>query len=198
MFCWKTGRLSHKDNDKSKDLVPGRTPLIFFDRDPQHFPAVLDVYRKREIHICERTCALGKTDFSNASLPGEGLLAVIQQEFLFWGLEEVFMQPCCSLKYFPKTVSARREMEEERKEQNRNKRREREETFGDSGLGRVRMAVWDILEYPETSKDSPNKRFHGVLNYIFAVGPGGYLCLPTGSRGVHKQLPGGDLARAGA
>ena len=48
---------------------------------------LLDIYRRREIHICESSCPLTSED-----------------EFEFWGLGEIFLQPCCALKYFPKTV----------------------------------------------------------------------------------------------
>ena len=36
-----------------------------------------------------------------------------EAEFEFWGLEEIFLQPCCALKYFPRTVSAHIEKHED-------------------------------------------------------------------------------------
>lgn len=67
--------------------IPGRPPIIFFFRNPQNFQVILDIYRRREIHVCESSCPL-----------------TTEEEFEFWGLGEIFLQPCCALKYFPKTV----------------------------------------------------------------------------------------------
>ena len=36
------------------------SPVFFFDRSPQQFNVVLDVYRKKEIHISETQCTLGR------------------------------------------------------------------------------------------------------------------------------------------
>ena len=112
-------------------FIPGRTPTIYFDRNPQHFRTVLDVYRSREIHICEQSCAL-----------------VVQKDL---GLNDLFLQPCCAIKYFPHTVSAKKEMEEEKKERTLADEREMEENFGNSCLGKMQTFLLDILEYPETS-----------------------------------------------
>ena len=37
-----------------------------------------------------------------------------EAEFEFWGLGEIFLQPCCAIKYFPRTVSAHIEKHEAR------------------------------------------------------------------------------------
>ena len=85
------------------------------------------------------------------------------------------------MKYFPQTISAAKEIEEERKQEEKAKLKagyndaedaddveenaddddplchpsfiqEKEEEFGEDRLGRVRTCLWDLLEYPETSK----------------------------------------------
>ena len=99
--------------------------------------------------------------------------------------EEQNSQPCCLMKYFPQTISAAKEIEEERKQEEKAKLKaghndvedaeenaddveenaddddplchpsfiqEKEEEFGEDRLGRVRTCLWDLLEYPETSK----------------------------------------------
>ena len=40
-------------------FIPGPVPVLFFDRNPQHFGTILDVYRKQEVHVCEMHCSLG-------------------------------------------------------------------------------------------------------------------------------------------
>ena len=79
------------------------------------------------------------------------------------------------MKYFPQTISAAKEIEEERKQEESAKLKvdfnddddqldesiranhcvlvqEMEEEFGEDRLGRLRTRLWDLLEYPETSK----------------------------------------------
>ena len=48
---------------------PTRPPVLLFLRNPQPFPTILDAYRRREIHVCERNCPL-----------------TAQEEFEYWGL----------------------------------------------------------------------------------------------------------------
>ena len=67
-------------------FIPGQPPIVFYFRNPQNFQVILDIYRRREIHVCESICPL-----------------TTEEEFEFWGLSEIFLQPCCALKYFPKT-----------------------------------------------------------------------------------------------
>ena len=82
--------------DLCDGFFPGSPPIIFFFRNPQNFQVILDVYRRREMHVSENSCPLTS-----------------EQEFEFWGLEEIFLQPCCALKYFPRTVSAHIEKHED-------------------------------------------------------------------------------------
>ena len=100
-------RLGIIANAKSKDTVerlcdgfiPGSTPTIYFDRNPQNFRMILDVYIRNEMHVCEQSCAL-----------------VVQEDFDYWGLDDVFLQPCCALKYFPLTDRAKTEKDEDKNE----------------------------------------------------------------------------------
>ena len=46
--------------DLCDGFIPGPVPVFFFYRNPQQFNLVLDLYRKEEIHICERHCTLGR------------------------------------------------------------------------------------------------------------------------------------------
>ena len=136
-------RLGIIANAKSKEtierlcdgFVPGIPPVIYFDRNPKNFRMVLDLYRSKEMHVCEQLCSL-----------------VMKDEFDFWGLDEIFLQPCCALKYFPNIDRSIKDKKEEQKEQKRNERRVKEENFGESLTGILRSKLWDLFEYPETSK----------------------------------------------
>lgn len=102
----------------------------------------------------------------------------------FWGLDDIHLQPCCVMKYYPQTTSARSEIDEEMKEEEKAKvkvffpisflyymfsSKESEEHFGDHLTGRVRRRLWDLLEYPETSKPA---QFISVLSIAI-------VCLST-------------------
>ena len=145
---------------KSKDevlelcdgFVPGNPPVLFFYRNPQNFRTILDVYRRKEIHVCEQNCAL-----------------IVQEDFEYWGLEEIFLQPCCALKYFPQTVSAQTEKHEEDLETELAEQRVEAENFGNSWTGIIRTNLWDMMEYPETSKAAQVAAFTSMM----------FVCLST-------------------
>lgn len=80
------------------------------------------------------------------------VVAVVAKEFLYWGLDSLLLQPCCQLKYHPETARANKELEEERKEKEIFVEKEKDEKRGNNGRGKFRSSMWDLLEYPETSK----------------------------------------------
>ena len=42
-----------------EEFVPGDVPEFFFDKNPENFPAILDMYRTSTFHTTESGCALG-------------------------------------------------------------------------------------------------------------------------------------------
>ena len=91
---------------------------------------------------------------------------VVQNEFKYWGLDQILLQPCCSLKYYPETYRANIELDEDQKEKKLFDEREKDENFGTGCWGQFRSSVWDFLEYPETSKCS--QVFHSAsIFFIF-------------------------------
>ena len=62
------------------------------------------------------------------------------------------MDPCCALKYYPDIELCVSEMTGEEKAKEKQYQKELEEDFGDSKLGRLRKSLWNLTEYPETSK----------------------------------------------
>lgn len=77
---------------------------------------------------------------------------VTKAELEYWGIDELLMEPCCALKYYPEIELCCKEVEGE--ELSRKKLQERKvlEDFGPSKIGRLRKYLWNITEYPETSK----------------------------------------------
>lgn len=66
-----------------KCLVDHRTDqIIFIDRDPICFSAVLNFYRTGRLHTPPNIC-----------------LAFFEEELDFWGIHEEFLEPCCWRDY---------------------------------------------------------------------------------------------------
>ena len=42
------------------EFIPGDVPEYFFDKNPENFPAILDMYRTSTFHTTESGCALGR------------------------------------------------------------------------------------------------------------------------------------------
>jgi len=95
----------------------------------------LDFYRRGGLHICEQNCAL-----------------IVQSDFDYWGLDDVHLQPCCINKYYPHTESARHEIEEEVNERVEAEQKGMDEKFGSRPIDKLRSVLWDLVEYPETSR----------------------------------------------
>ena len=115
--------------------LPGQTPVFFFFRNHQHFQTILDIYRNSQLHLPEQMCPI-----------------VAQEEFRFWGLEEMLLEPCCILKYLPRTKEAHQQILEEIEENRRADRKNEAEKFEGGWCRILRSKLWDIMEYPETSK----------------------------------------------
>lgn len=62
------------------------------------------------------------------------------------------MDPCCALKYYPDIELCVSEMTGEEKAKEKQYSKELEENFGPSRIGRIRKFLWNLTEYPETSR----------------------------------------------
>ena len=110
-------------------------PELFFNRNWQSFDAILHFHRTGSLHFEEEMCAL-----------------VFKTDLDYWGIDELLMEPCCALKYYPDIELCVNEMEGEIKSKAKQKQREIDENFGDHYPGKLRKMLWNLTEYPETSK----------------------------------------------
>ena len=69
-----------------EEYVPGDPSEFFFDRNPESFAAVLEMCRSGKFHIPDN---------------GKACAMVLRRDFLYWGLEELNLEACCALKFFP-------------------------------------------------------------------------------------------------
>ncbi len=102
----------------------------FFDRHPRSFSSILNFYRTGKLHLVEEMCVLAFSD-----------------DLEFWGVDELYLEPCCQHKYHQRKEHVHEEM---RKEAESLKTRD-EEDFGDGRLAAYQKFLWDLLEKPTTS-----------------------------------------------
>nr|XP_040575463.1 potassium voltage-gated channel protein Shab-like isoform X1 [Lepeophtheirus salmonis] len=110
-------------------------PQFFFDRNWGGFGAILDVYRIGTLHIDVNVCAL-----------------LTHKDLIYWGIDELMLEPCCALKYYPEIEVGLKEVELEDSKMKEEEEREKLENFGYSQIAKVRKYLWNLTEYPERSK----------------------------------------------
>ena len=64
----------------------------------------------------------------------------------------MFSEPCCALKYYPEIEICVKEQKGEQEAKRKEAQRLEDENFGNHYLGRARTFLWNLMEYPETSK----------------------------------------------
>ena len=144
---WPTTRLSRLARAKTEQdilkLCDGyvktggskrRQMEFFFNRNWTSFNSILDIYRCGQLHELTHACAI-----------------TFHDDLQYWGIDELFLDPCCALKYYPERETCQKEMEGEKQHKEKEMRRKMEEDFGNSWIGRARKFCWNLTEYPETS-----------------------------------------------
>lgn len=82
-----------------------------------------------------------------------GMCALVTKTDLeYWGIDELLLEPCCALRYYPEIELCVKEVEGEEISRKKQRERRQAEDFGDSRIGRLRKYLWNMTEYPETSK----------------------------------------------
>ena len=106
----------------------------FFNRNWSNFNCILDLYRRGRLHCNKSACAM-----------------TFQDDLEYWGINDLFLDPCCALDYFVEKDTGEKEHEGEMMNRKHLAQRFKDEEFGDSNLGRIRTFLWNMTEYPETS-----------------------------------------------
>ena len=117
------------------EFVPGETPEYFFDRNPDNFPSILNMYRTGKFHVTGAGCAL-----------------VLQMDLDYWGIDPFSLEPCCALKYFPEVDISQNEKDGDKEAKMKAIETATEEDFGSSTLSQWRSWLWNTMEYPWSSK----------------------------------------------
>ena len=77
---------------------------------------------------------------------------VTKTDLEYWGIDELLLEPCCALRYYPEIELCVKEVEGEEISRKKVKERKEAEDFGHTKIGRIRKYLWNLTEYPETSK----------------------------------------------
>ena len=107
----------------------------FFDANPTGFAAILDAYRSGHLHLNSNVCAIMTRD-----------------DMAYWEMDELALEPCCAVRFYPEVEVCIKEISMEETEKQREIEREKLEDWGDSGVGKYRKILWNLFEYPSTSR----------------------------------------------
>jgi hypothetical protein len=135
---YKAGR------DTDGDFVPAE---YYFDRNYTSFAEILDSYRTGHLHLQAINCAF-----------------TTREDIAYWAIDELLVEPCCAVKYYPEIEICDKEIGTEEEEKQREIQREKVEDFGTSKPGRLRKYLWNLFEYPSTSKGAQvgNSQIHYI------------------------------------
>ena len=142
---WPTTRLSRLIKANSESVTRGLCDeysvnadgikTYKFYRNPDHFNTILDLYRTGEVHCPKHSCCM-----------------TTMEELMFWGVEDLMMELCCSSHY----NQEKKLNEQINKNTYRWKRQQScirisEEGYGTSFKESIRKRIWYLLEYSNSS-----------------------------------------------
>ena len=82
-----------------------------------------------------------------------GMCALVTKcDLEYWGIDELLLEPCCALRYYPEIELCVKEVEGEEISRKKTKERRQAEDFGPTKIGKIRKYLWNLTQYPETSK----------------------------------------------
>ena len=134
----------------------------FFDRDPRSMAAILNFYRIGKLHWWEfrlcRHCKRSTITTNTAILSShENCPIAFSEELTYWGISELFVEPCCQETYY-----GRKDMMK--------KASQREEDdmfiFPNTCIGRTKQWWWYLFEYPTLSLRS---RIVALVSFFFVM-----------------------------
>ena len=115
-------------------ISPLPSPQSSLSQSPDHFNLILDLYRLGKFHVSDSGCAL-----------------VLQSNIQYWRLDELWIESCCSLQYYPQLEVCQSEKSGDVEAKKMAEQKMKEENFGTSKFGRFRSWLWDTIEYPWSS-----------------------------------------------
>ncbi|CAB4061766.1 KCNB1 [Lepeophtheirus salmonis] len=100
-----------------------------------------NMYRIGGLHLTVEICA-----------------TVFKKDLNFWGIDELYLEPCCALKYYPEMENCVKELRNSLALREKEINRIKDENFGNHYIGKVRSYLWNVMEYPESSLAARQQR----------------------------------------
>ena len=94
------------------------------------------MYRTHSFHTTENGCAL-----------------VLQKDITYWGVDELTMEPCCALKYYPEVDVLQSEKDGELKKKRKVLEQAAEEDFGTTEWAQWRSWLWNTIGNDDDDDD---------------------------------------------
>ncbi|VDL89087.1 unnamed protein product [Schistocephalus solidus] len=146
----RLGRLCHvRRHDELMELCDDYDLTrneYFFDRNSTSFDAILNFYRTRALHLVEDMCVVAFKD-----------------DLDYWGVNELFLHPCCQQKYYQRKEI----VEDEIRKEELSLRWLQEEEMNENGqLSKTRMKIWQIVEKPHFSMTA---RIFAIVSITFIL-----------------------------
>ena len=91
---------------------------------------------------------------------------VMRRDFEYWGLDELDLEPCCALKFYPNIEICNTQIEGDIEDKMKEEQEKLAEDFGDDKLGQIRSKVWDLIEKPWTSTAA---QYYAVMSMAVVV-----------------------------
>ncbi len=135
-------------------------PEYFFDRNYTGFASLLDAYRTGHLHVCSINCAV-----------------ITRDDLAYWGIDDLLMEPCCAVKYYPEIEICTNELVMEEDEKRKEEERQKLEDFGQSTLGRTRKYLWDLFEYPQTSRGAQVRKEERMKEALLNLPKRSHTCV---------------------
>ena len=66
---------------------------------------------------------------------------VMRRDFTYWGLDELNLEACCALKFYPKVEVCKTQIEGDIAEKLKEEKEMIAEEFGDSRIARIRLEL---------------------------------------------------------
>ena len=64
---------------------------------------------------------------------------VMRRDFQYWGLDELNLEPCCALKFYPQIEICNAQIEGDLAEKIKQEAEKRAENFGNTKVGKIRF-----------------------------------------------------------
>ena len=65
----------------------------------------------------------------------------MRRDFQYWGLDELNLEPCCALKFYPQIEISKAQIEGDLAEKIKQEAEKRAENFGNTKCGKIRFYI---------------------------------------------------------